>query len=226
MSGGGAADRERRSTVIRPRIFSRAEIEDGAASGYDAVISVRGTRRASFRTLDQAIAEAVLGEVDAILVLRFDDVGVPAFGRQAGPTDDDAARVLEFARGLRARPLAAKVAIHCEAGRSRSAAIALGVLADELGPGAEADAVSMLLGLDVEGKVCPNPLLVRLLDSRLWRYGALENALAGACPAYVAARSNWAGVAADPRGAVAARVERRRRQRRNEYDQEVSGEGP
>ncbi|WP_207486088.1 hypothetical protein [Arenibaculum pallidiluteum] len=211
--------------ALHVRIFARKEIEAGAAAGFDAVISVRGTSsRSPTRELDTAIAEAVLGEVNAMLVLRFDDIGVPAFGRQAGPADEHALAVLDFSRSLRARLPDARIAIHCEMGRSRSAAVALGILADGLGPGRESEAVAELLGRDIEGHVAPNPLLVHLLDQRLWRYGAFEAALAAASPAYVAARDHWAAVAADPQGALKARTERRRRPRRSEFDQDVPGD--
>ncbi len=111
-------------------------------------------------------------------------------------------------------------------GRSRSAAIALGIIADELGPGRESEAVAELLSRDIEGHVSPYPLLIHILDQRLWRYGALEAALAAASPAYVAARDHWAAVAADPEGALKARTKRRRRPRRSEFDQDVSGDWP
>ncbi|WP_207485468.1 hypothetical protein [Arenibaculum pallidiluteum] len=211
--------------ALHVRIFAREEIVAGTAAGFDAVISVRGTSsRSPTRELDAAIAEAVLGEVDAMLVLRFGDIGLPAFGRQTGPADEHALAVLDFARSLGTRLPDARIAIHCEMGRSRSAAIALGIIADELGPERESEAVAELLGRDIEGHVAPNPLLVHLPDQRLWRYGALEAAPATASPAYVVARDHWAAVAAHPQGALQARTERGRRPRRNDFDQDVSGD--
>ncbi|WP_207485429.1 hypothetical protein [Arenibaculum pallidiluteum] len=206
------------------RVFSRAEIETGAACGTDALISIRSTSsRAPSRELDAAVAQAVLGDVEAILVLRFDDIGVPELGRQTGPPDEQAAQALDFVRRLRADQPDACLAIHCEKGRSRSAAIALGVLADELGPAEEAEAVSRLLRTDLDSRMAPNPSLVSLLDGRLWRYGALEAALAAASPSYVAAREHWQRIAADPEGTKAWTAQRQQR-RRNEYNQDGPGD--
>ena len=83
-------------------------------------------------------------------------------------------------------------------GVSRSAAMALALLAQELGPGAEAAAVAALLRGDPEGRMHPNSLLVSMADSCLFRYGRLEAALADACPRYVKWRDHWREVALDP----------------------------
>ena len=206
---------------VQVRVFSRAEVEAGSAAGSDAVISIRGTGRMVSRVVDAAMPEAVLGDVESILVLRFDDIGIPDFGRQQGPTDDHAASVLDFARAVRARAPGARIAVHCEAGRSRSAAVAIGILADELGSGREAQAVAQVLGRDVEGHMSPNPRLIRLFDVHLWRYGSLDAALQAACPAYVAARAYWDRVMIDPAAALKARAEARRRPRCNEFDQDL-----
>ncbi len=203
-------------------VWSRAEIEDGAAEGADAVISVRmHADRGSFETLDTAMAQAVLGDVDAMLVLRSDDIGVPLLGAQRGPTDEQIAAVIDFARAIRAGQPDATLAIHCEHGRSLSPALALAVLADELGAGREAEAVQRLLRLDRDGVMAPNPLAVRQGDDRLWRYGALDAALVALSPRYSAIRKHWCRVAADPACAQAALRPRggRTKKRSREIDQ-------
>nr|WP_207485461.1 transposase [Arenibaculum pallidiluteum] len=90
----------------------------------------------------------------------------------------------------------------------------------------ESEVVAELLGRDIEGRAAPIPLLLHLLDQRLWRYGALEAALAAASPAYLAASDHWAAVATDPQGVMKARTERRRRPKRNNFDQDVPGGSP
>jgi predicted protein tyrosine phosphatase len=47
------------------------------------------------------------------------------------------------------------IAIHCEHGKSRSAAVALALLADRLGDGRERDAVNTLLRGDIENRMHP-----------------------------------------------------------------------
>ena len=196
-------------------VWSRAEIEDGAAEGADAVISVRRhADRWSSDTLDTAMAQAVLGDVEAMLVLRADDIGVPRLGAQRGPTDESVASVIDFARAIRARQPDATLAIQCDHGRSLSPAFALAVLADDLGAGREAETVQRLLRLDRDGIMAPNPLVVRQADDRLWRYGALDAALAAASPRFAAVRDSWSRVAS-PAGANAAPRRQGQRKRQN-----------
>jgi len=197
-------------------IWSRAEIEAGAAEGTDAVISVRGLAdRGSFETLDLAVAQAVLGDVDAMLVLRADDIGVPRLGAQRGPTDEQVAAVIDFARAVRAGQPDATLAIQCELGQSLAPALALAVVADALGAGFETEAVQRLIRLDRDGIMAPNPLVVRYADERLWRYGALDAALAAVSPRFAAVRDHWSRVAAGRDGArVAPRPRGERKARR------------
>ncbi|WP_162801320.1 hypothetical protein [Azospirillum brasilense] len=207
--------------AMRVFVWSRAEIEDGAAEGADAVISVRlHADRGSFETLDTAMAQAVLGDVDAMLVLRCDDIGVPRLGAQRGPTDEQIATVIDFARAIRAGRPDATLAIHCEHGRSLSPALALAVLADELGPGREAEAAQRLLRLDRDGIMAPNPLAVRQADDRLWRYGALEAALAAAAPRFAAVRDTWSRVASPAGVRAAPRLQSNRKRRIRALDQD------
>lgn len=195
---------------MRVLVLSRRQVEDGAAQGADAVVSVRGTAARGLGTLDEALAQAVLGDCGAVLRLALDDIGVPALGPLRGPTQAQVDEAVDFGRALRSAMPDPLVAVHCELGRSRSSALALALLADALGPGGEGEAVRRVLRLDAEGTMAPNPLLVRLADAALWRYGALEAALLDASPAYAAARAHWQAVAADPDAAWAAMRARRR----------------
>lgn len=203
--------------MLTVMVLSRRQMEMGSADGADAVISIRPSRPVPREALDLACRQAVLGEVDAVLVQRFDDIGVTELGKQRGPTDTQLTEALDFTRDLRARVPGGRLAIHCEHGRSRSAALALAVIADGMGPGRETEAVARLMRLDVDNLLQPNPLLVRLADGALWRYGALEAALAASCPRYVAWRDHWRRVAADPAGARKGRGGRRR----SSYDQDM-----
>lgn len=64
-----------------------------------------------------------------------------------------------------------RVLVHCHAGRCRSPAIALLLLAHEFGEGRENDAVQSLL--DVVPGAVPNSLVLQLADEILERNGAL-----------------------------------------------------
>lgn len=183
---------------MRVRVLSRRAVEDGEVSGADAIISIRPAAETDLPNLDLAVAQAVEGEVEAMLILRFDDIAVPAYGPYVGPTMDDVATVLDFARAARLRSPDGQLVVHCEHGVSRSAAMALGVLADWFGDGCEDDAVGALMRDDVEGRMHPNPLLVSLIDAALFRYGRLEAALAAASPRYAKWRDHWREVAVNP----------------------------
>jgi len=180
------------------RVLSRHSVEDGEAGGADAVISIRPSAETDLANLDLAVAQAVEGEVGAVLVLRFDDIAVPAYGPFVGPGMSDVAAVLDFAQTARLRSPDGLLAIHCEHGVSRSAAMALAVLADQFGNGRKDEAVDALMRNDIEGRMHPNPLLVSMADSALFCYGRLEAALAAACPRYVKWRDHWREVSLDP----------------------------
>lgn len=136
--------------------------------------------------------------MDAVLTMRFDDIGIPAYGPYTGPTMSHVVAALDFARAARDREPDGTLVVHCLQGRSRSTAIALAILADEMEPGREADAVAALLKQDLDSRMHPNSLLVALADAALLRVGALERALAEACPRHVKWREHWHEVALDP----------------------------
>ena len=190
---------------MRLRILSRTEVEAGGAEGADAVISIRGVADGNEPELALAIAQATGGESARLLKLSFDDIGMAKYGHFVGPTVHDISEVVEFGRqiadgrylfdGPSADPL---IVVHCEHGKSRSAAIALALLADHFGDGFEADAVNNLLRADVENRIHPNPLIVSLTDACLFRYGRLEDALAAQSPRYVQWRQLWRDISANP----------------------------
>lgn len=72
--------------------------------------------------------------------------------------------------------------MHCQHGVSRSAAVALTIIADEAGPGAEADAVAALVRQDDDARMQPNALIVSLADAALFRFGRLDAGRTAASP--------------------------------------------
>lgn len=86
------------------------------------------------------------------------------------PKREDVEKALVFGRDHLDYP--GRVLIHCFAGRARSTAVALGILAQHLGPGREAEAMTQLLRA-CERAPLPNMLIVRYADAILERNGAL-----------------------------------------------------
>jgi len=191
--------------MLRVRVLSRTEVESGGADGADAVVSIRPSSSSPESDLDVALARASRGESTRLLRLPFDDIGIATYGHYVGPTMEQVSEAIEFGRaivdgtnlfdGAVTDPL---IAVHCEHGKSRSAAIALALLADHFGAGNEREAVNALLRADTEGRMHPNPLVVSLADSCLLRYGRIDEVLAEASPAYVWWRGVWREIAADP----------------------------
>jgi predicted protein tyrosine phosphatase len=190
---------------MRVRILSRTEVEAGGAEGAEALISIRGVADRDGPLLTLAIAQATGGESARLLKLSYDDIGMIQYGHFVGPTISEISEIIEFGRqivdgrylfdGPNSNPL---IVIQCEHGKSRSAAIALALLADHLGDGFEVDAVNSLLRADVENRIYPNPLILSLTDACLFRYGRLEDALAAQSPRYVQWRQLWQNIFVNP----------------------------
>jgi predicted protein tyrosine phosphatase len=191
---------------MRIMVLSRAEVEAGGAEGADAVISIRPSAGAAEPNLAIALVQATGGESARLLRLSFDDIGMASYGHFVGPSMAQISEVIEFGRRVVddgsffdgpavGPPL---IAIHCEHGKSRSAAVALALLADHLGDGQEHEAVNMLLRDDVENRMHPNPLVVGLTDDCLFRYGRINAALTELSPRYARWRELWRNIAADP----------------------------
>ena len=193
---------------MRIKVLSRAEVEAGSAEGADAVISIRAAAAASEPELSAALVQATRGESARLLKLSFDDIGMPQYRHLIGPTMVHVSDAIEFGRsivhgrhlfdGPSADP--PLIAVHCEYGKSRSAAIALALLADHFGDGRERDAANALMRADLEDRMHPNPLVVSLADSCLFRYGRLDAALADLSPRYLQWRDLWREIAIDPDG--------------------------
>ena len=173
--------------------FPRAVVESGAIAA-DALISIRPAEQNAHLFPPVAIPE---GRFGSVLVLPFDDIPCTSWkdGRTGtvwlGPTETHLANAIAFARGVFAVEPEAFIAVHCEQGKSRSAAVALAVTADRLGSGNEEEAVRLLLENDVEQQRCFNPLLVRLADRLLGRGNAIETALERRCAPFVTWRRYW-----------------------------------
>jgi predicted protein tyrosine phosphatase len=191
---------------MRVRVLSRVEVEAGDAEGADAVISIRASTDAAEPDLATALTQATDGESARLLRLSFDDIGMERYGHFVGPNMAQITEVIEFGRRVVdggsffdgpsvGPPL---IAIHCEHGKSRSAAVALALLADHLGDGHEHEAVNTLLRNDVENRMHPNPLVIGLTDDCLFRYGRINAALAELSPRYAQWRELWRNIAADP----------------------------
>lgn len=187
------------------RVLSRSEVEAGNAEGADAVISIRATAATIEPELATALVQATRGESARLLKLSFDDIGMPEYGHFVGPTMAQVSEAIAFGRSIidgqhlfdgppSTTPL---IAIHCEHGKSRSSAIALALLSDHFGAGHEQEAVSTLMRYDVENRMHPNPLVVDMADTCLFRYGRLDAALADLSPRYVSWRDLWRKVAVD-----------------------------
>jgi predicted protein tyrosine phosphatase len=191
---------------MKVKVLSRLEVEAGAAEGADAIVSIRASIDGAEPELNLALAQATRCESARLLRLVFDDIGVPSFEHFAGPTMAQITEVIDFGRqvadgwcffdGPVPDPT---VVINCEHGKSRSAAIALALLADHFGDGNEQDAVKELLHGDLDDRIHPNPLVVALTDDCLFRYGRIGQALAEASPRFVKWRDFWRDVAVDPK---------------------------
>lgn len=141
-----------------------------------------------------------------VLRLAFDDIPVAAWtdGRNhswTGPSEEQVAEALAFGRKVSAEAgPGARLAVHCLHGKSRSAALAVAINADALGPGREDEAVALLLRRgEANGPFCEealsqlavNPGIVRMADRALGRGDAIERALEAALPRFVTWRQYW-----------------------------------
>jgi predicted protein tyrosine phosphatase len=168
--------------------YSRKQIEQGIVAA-DALISIRAPGDNSIK-----IDPTLFG--NEIFVLEFDDVPkleyVDDKGRKwIGPTEKQISDVMEYCRVLLKRKTVDFIAVHCQQGKSRSAAIALVILVDHLGPEREDEAVEMLLRQDPEERLCFNPGIIRMADKLLNRNGAIEKALELRCRPFKTWRRYW-----------------------------------
>lgn len=147
---------------------------------YDAVITAEDPRaRPSMKLrIDRA-------PFTPQLILHFEDCDRADLGIRIA-TEEQIASALAFA----AAHADGSLLIHCRHGVGRSAAIALAVIADRTGPGAETASVAALLATRPEAT--PNLPAVAIADRLLGRGGALTDALMASealRPSALAARS-------------------------------------
>lgn len=100
------------------------------------------------------------------LVLAFEDVDDDTLGVRVA-TRDQVADALTFGRSHTAGSLL----VHCFHGVGRSAAVALAIMADRLGPGEERAALDRLI--EIRPESTPNLVVVKLADDVLGRRGRL-----------------------------------------------------
>lgn len=106
------------------------------------------------------------------LVLAFNDVD---FDDKSGlaATREHVRDAIDFGRRMMLREHKTLL-IHCHAGRCRSPAIALAIIADHLGPGREEKVVDQML--EIVPRAAPNLLVLKLADEILERHGRLQAA--------------------------------------------------
>src|SRR6185436_170106 len=92
---------------------------------------------------------------------------------ESGPTDDDVAQLISFARAVMKRT--GRVLIHCQAGISRSSAAAVIVHAIALGSGHENEAVARVMAQ--RPIACPNRRMIAIADRLLRLEGKLIAAI-------------------------------------------------
>lgn len=145
--------------------------------GFVAVKSLADARR-DWAGFDHVITIEDAGYEDGLRVLpgkttqtvvQFDDTDLTE-GRGKAATKDEVRFLLMKGR----EHTASKLLVHCHQGQSRSAAVALGIIADRLGKGFERDAVTALLAIRPTA-VC-NSLVLSHADSLLGRDGELVKA--------------------------------------------------
>jgi len=132
--------------------------------------------------------------------------GMERYGHFVGPSMAQISEVTEFGRrvvdGSRffngPRVGSPLIAVHCEHGKSRSASVALALLANHLGDGQEHEAVNMLLRDDVEKRMHPIPLVIGLSDNWLLPYGRINAALTELSPRYAQWCELWRNIVAEP----------------------------
>ena len=179
--------------------YPQSEIEAGRVRA-DALVSIIGARDPS-----AAFAPSLFG--GRILRLCFDDIPCGEWTDRhgvlwIGPTEAHMAEAIGFARWVSSvvDSTTVRIAVHCLHGKSRSAAVALALNADAMGPGREAEAVAALLsrsetdahrGSDPIARMACNPGLVKMADRLLGRGGRIEQALEEALPRFVTWRKYW-----------------------------------
>lgn len=147
-------------------------------------ISVLGMRQAmekygefgaviSIENADGNFHELRLEDANRQLVLAFNDIdfddGGPLIAKRHHLEE-----ALRFYRKLKEEQGEVALLVHCHVGRARSPAIALALIADELGEGREEEAVDEMLR--IAPRALPNLQVLKLADDVLERHGKLKSA--------------------------------------------------
>lgn len=132
---------------------------------FSAVISIENAN-GNYRSLE-------ITDGRPHLTLQFNDIDFDD-GSDLIATRSHLEQALTFFERFKSRGEGDGFLIHCHAGRCRSPAIALLLLANEFGKGREEDAVQELL--DIVPGAAPTTLVLKLADEALGRNGALIDA--------------------------------------------------
>jgi predicted protein tyrosine phosphatase len=145
--------------------------------GFIAVKSLADARR-DWAGFDHVITIKDAGYEDGLrlhtgkttqTIIQFDDTDLTHGKGKAASRDEVRLLILKGREHTKS-----KLLVHCHQGQSRSAAVALGIIADRLGKGFEGDAVAALLRIRPTA-VC-NTLVLAYADSLLERGGQLVEA--------------------------------------------------
>ena len=150
-------------TLIPLHICSLEAAREIDINRYDAVITIEDS--------DAPEPFRVEGEGPEQLVICCDDISVPLEG-YVEPNETHISAALRFAYRV-AKETNGSILIHCHAGISRSSAIALAIIAQQLGPGKEREAVQQLEKINPNCR--PNKSMVWMTDEMLGRNGKLYN---------------------------------------------------
>lgn len=126
---------------------------------FDAVITIENA--------DGNLRQLRVNDGRPQLVLGFNDIDFD----DGGPlvvTKHQIADAIAFSKEIEE---GMSLLVHCHAGRCRSPAVALAILADRLGPGREEAAVEEMLR--IAPRAAPNLVVLRLADQILGREGKL-----------------------------------------------------
>lgn len=145
-------------------VVSSLKAANEIAHQFDAVISIESTNA------KRHLQSCPLKPDAERLIVVIDDIDRP-FPDKRIASIADVARVIALA----ADHIDKDILIHCEAGRSRSTALALSILARWYGPDREKDAVDHLL--QISPKAAPNMRIIELADLILHHNGKLIHAI-------------------------------------------------
>ena len=172
--------------------YSRSIIESGNIEA-SALISIGASEPNKHLRGDIILPK---DPVYPILKLSFDDIPFESYIDDKkiiwyGPNEHDVIKALDFSREIYQKNSDAFIAVHCEQGKSRSAAITLAILSQLAGKGKEEYIVLKLLKDDINQQFCFNPLIIKIADRLLNNSFALEKNLEKYCPHFVTWKKYW-----------------------------------